>query len=146
MADESDLRITSDLTIPSAELRFETSRSSGPGGQNVNKVESRVAILFDVDSSPTLTTDQKELIRSHLATRMSKKGILRVVAQKHRTQAANRKEVVGRFVQLLEEALEPEATRRATAVPQGTKRRRLDDKKRRGQLKKRRRDPVDWES
>ncbi|MGB5891713.1 MAG: alternative ribosome rescue aminoacyl-tRNA hydrolase ArfB [Thermoanaerobaculia bacterium] len=146
MADESDLRITSDLTIPSAELRFETSRSSGPGGQNVNKVESRVAILFDVDSSPTLTTDQKELIRSHLATRMSKKGILRVVAQKHRTQAANRKEVVGRFVQLLEEALEPEATRRATAVPQGTRRRRLDDKKRRGQLKKRRRDPVDWES
>ncbi|MGB6367147.1 MAG: alternative ribosome rescue aminoacyl-tRNA hydrolase ArfB [Thermoanaerobaculia bacterium] len=146
MADESDLRITSDLTIPSAELRFETSRSSGPGGQNVNKVESRVAILFDVDSSPTLTTDQKELIRSHLATRMSKKGILRVVAQKHRTQAANRKEVVGRFVQLLEEALEPEATRRATAVPQGTRRRRLDDKKRRGQLKKRRRDPIDWES
>ncbi|MGB6852401.1 MAG: alternative ribosome rescue aminoacyl-tRNA hydrolase ArfB [Thermoanaerobaculia bacterium] len=146
MADESDLRITSDLTIPSAELRFETSRSSGPGGQNVNKVESRVAILFDVDSSPTLTTDQKELIRSHLATRMSKKGILRVVAQKHRTQAANRKEVVGRFVQLLEEALEPEATRRATAIPRGTKRRRLDDKKRRGQLKKRRRDPIDWES
>lgn len=146
MADESDLRITSDLTIPSAELRFKTSRSSGPGGQNVNKVESRVAILFDVDSSPTLTADQKKFIRSHLATRMSKKGTLRVVAQKHRSQAANRKEVVGRFVRLLKEALEPEAARRATAVPEGTKRRRLDDKKRRGQLKQRRRDPVDWES
>ena len=146
MADESELRISSDLTIPSAELRFETSRSSGPGGQNVNKVESRVAILFDVDSSPTLTTDQKELIRSHLATRMSKKGTLRVVAQKHRSQAANRKEVVGRFVRLLEEALEPEAPRRATAVPKATKRRRLDDKKRRAQLKNKRRDPIDWES
>ena len=146
MADESELRISSDLTIPSAELRFETSRSSGPGGQNVNKVESRVAILFDVDSSPTLTTDQKELIRSRLATRMSKKGILRVVAQKHRSQAANRKEVIGRFVRLLEEALEPEAPRHTTAVPRAAKRRRLDDKKRRSQLKKKRRGPVDWEN
>ena len=145
MADESDLRISSDLTIPAAELRFETSRSSGPGGQNVNKIESRVVLLFDVDSSPSLTSEQKELIRSHLATRMSKKGILRVVAQKHRTQAANRKEVVGRFVRLLEEALEPETPRRRTAVPKGVKKRRLEDKKRRGQLKKKRRDPVDWE-
>lgn len=146
MADESDLRIGADLTIPSTELRFETSRSSGPGGQNVNKVESRVALLFEVDASPTLTSEQKELIRSHLATRMNKQGTLRVVAQKHRSQAANRKEVVGRFVRLLEEALEAEAPRRATAVPKAAKRRRLDDKKRRGRLKKKRREPVDWES
>lgn len=146
MAEDSTLRIGSKVEIPTAELRFETSRSSGPGGQNVNKVESRVAILFDVASSPSLTTDQKELIRAHLATRMSKKGTLRVVAQKHRTQAANRKEVIGRFVRLLEEALEPAAPRQATAVPKAAKRRRLEDKKRRGRLKKKRREPVDWES
>ena len=146
MADEPDLSISPELTIPSTELRFETSRSSGPGGQNVNKVESRVALLFDVDASPTLTTDQKELIRSHLATRMSKAGTLRVVAQKHRSQAANRKEVIDRFVRLLEEALAPEPPRHATTVPKAAKRRRLEDKKRRGQLKKKRREPVDWES
>lgn len=146
MTDESDLRINSELTIPSAELRFETSRSSGPGGQNVNKVESRVAILFDVASSPSLTTDQKELIRAYLATRMSKKGTLRVVAQKHRSQAANRKEVIDRFARLLGEALEPAAPRQATAVPKAAKRRRMEDKKRRSQLKKKRRGPVDWES
>ena len=146
MSDESDLRIGPDLTIPSTELRFETSRSSGPGGQNVNKVESRVALLFEVDASPTLTSEQKELIRSQLATRMNKQGTLRVVAQKHRSQAANRKEVVARFVRLLAEALEPDAPRRVTTVPKAAKRRRLDDKKRRGRLKKKRREPVDWES
>ena len=146
MADESDLSIGPELTIPSTELRFETSRSSGPGGQNVNKVESRVALLFDVDASPTLTTDQKGLIRSHLATRMSKAGTLRVVAQKHRSQAANRKEVIARFVRLLEEALAPETPRHVTTIPRAAKKRRLEDKKRRSQLKKKRRGPVDWES
>ena len=146
MADQSDLRIASDLITPPGRRGDSPAIHRGPGGQNVNKVESRVAILFDVEASPSLTTDQKELIRSRLATRMSKKGILRVVAQKHRSQAANRKEVIGRFVRLLEEALEPEAPRHTTAVPRAAKRRRLDDKKRRGQLKKKRRDPIDWES
>ena len=145
MPGESDLYIAPGLTIPAAELRFETSRSSGPGGQNVNKLESRVALLFAVDSSPTLTSDQKALIRSRLATRISKKGILRVVAQKHRTQAANRKEVVGRFERLLQEALKPETPRRATRVPEGVKRRRLEDKRRRSLLKKKRRDTADWQ-
>jgi ribosome-associated protein len=145
MADDSDLHIAPGLIIPGTELRFETSRSSGPGGQNVNKVESRVAVLFDVDSSAALSDEQKDRIRLHLATRMSKRGTLRVVAQKHRSQAANRKAAIERFTRLLQEALEPATPRQATRVPKGAKRRRLEDKRRRSELKKKRRDSGDWE-
>lgn len=145
MPDEADIPIVPGLTIPGSEIRFETSRSSGPGGQHVNKVESRVAVLFDVHSSTALSAEQKGLIRSHLSTRMSKRGILRVVAQKHRSQAANRKEVIERFAGLLRDALEPATPRRTTKVPGMEKRRRLEDKKRRSEVKQKRRSPVDWE-
>ena len=138
------IRINDHITIDESEVRFSTSRSSGPGGQNVNKVETRVTLRFDVDASPSLLPEQKLTIRDRLATRISRDGVLRVVCQKHRTQAANRREVVERFVHLIREALYEAPRRRVTSVPKAAKQQRLDDKKRRGSLKRERTRKPDW--
>ncbi len=145
MVRNEEIAIHPKLTIPESELRFATSRSSGPGGQNVNKVESRVTLLFDIAASPTLSADEKRRIRYRLPTRINKQGVLRVVAQKHRTQAANRQEATSRFAELLAEALKEAVPRKATVVPTRVQRRRLDDKRRQSQLKKKRQSPLEWE-
>lgn len=132
------------LDIPTDELFFDTSRSSGPGGQNVNKVESRVTLRYDLASSPSLSDEQKALIRTKLATRVNREGVLRVSSQRHRTQAANRRAATERFAELLREALTVEPPRRATRVPRVSRRRRIDDKRRRADLKQKRREPTDW--
>ena len=131
------------LTIPERELHFVTSRSSGPGGQNVNKVESRVTLAFDIASSPTLTSEQKALVLERLANRINQSGVLRVVSQKHRTQAANRRAAVERFVTLLRDALRVDAPRTPMAVPAVERRRRREDKRRRARLKRERRPSDD---
>ncbi len=121
------------------ELRFTYSRSSGPGGQNVNCVETRVTLLFDVFGSPSLTAEQKRRIASRLATRINKEGILRVIAQRHRTREANRRAATERFEELLTAALRIQRHRRKTRVPRNARRRRLEGKRRRGELKRLRR-------
>jgi ribosome-associated protein len=131
------------LEIPDSELTFATSRSSGPGGQNVNKVESRVTLHFDVAGSSSLTDAQRERIASRLATRINKAGVLRVVAQQHRTQAANRQAAVERFASLLAEALRRAPRRKPTRPSTAAKRRRLEAKRRRSRLKAERRPPGD---
>ena len=123
-------------SIAEYELRFTYSRSSGPGGQNVNRVETRVTLLFDVLGSPSLTEGQKRRIESRLATRINKEGILRVVSQRHRTREANRRAAAERFEELLAGALRRERPRRKTRVPREARRRRLEGKRRRGQLKR----------
>lgn len=132
------IQITDDLAIPDEELSFQTSRSGGPGGQNVNKLETRVTLRFDLAGSPSLTEEQRERLRERLATRVTKTGELRVTSQKHRTQAANREASVERFVELLKEALAEEAPRRPTKMPKAAKRRRIQAKRRRGKVKKER--------
>ena len=84
------LDIGGGVRIPADELSYRTSRSSGPGGQHVNKVETRVTVLFDLDGSPSLSEAQKERVRERLPTRITKAGVLWVVSQKHRSQKANR--------------------------------------------------------
>lgn len=133
-----DLRIRDDLVIPEAEISWATSPSSGPGGQNVNKVETRVTLRFDLASSPSLQEEHKERIRERLAGRINKAGVLRVTSQKHRTQAANRQAARERFAELLAEALEPRAPRKRTRVPGAAKRRRVQAKRRRGEIKRQR--------
>ncbi len=130
--------INDDISIPESELSFTASRSSGPGGQNVNKVSTRITLRFDLDASPQLTAEQKEQIRERLATRISKLGVLSVSAQRERSQSANREAATERFAELLRAALEVEPERRPTRVPRGVDRRRLQDKHKRSQVKRRR--------
>ncbi len=125
-------------TIDLDELAFDFTRASGPGGQNVNKVSTRVTLRFDLDGSPSLTARQKSRIREALATRISQDGILRVVASRHRTQAANREAAIDRFVELLTEALRPRKRRKKTTVPAAAKRRRREQKTQRSATKQNR--------
>ena len=136
MKDDSLLEIRTDLRIPSAEISFTSSRSSGPGGQNVNKVSTRVTLLFNVAASPSLTKAQKERLGERLGTRISQAGLLQINSQEHRSQLRNRQAALERFVHLLREALRRPRPRRATRKPRRAKEERLRQKKQRGQLKK----------
>ena len=135
------LPITDDVAIDETELSFEFSRSSGPGGQNVNKVETRVTVLFDVAASAGLDDPQKERILTELANRITKDGVLRVTSDVHRTREANRRDALQRFVELLAEALEEKAPRKPTRTPRRAKKRRLEEKRQRGETKRLREPP-----
>jgi ribosome-associated protein len=126
------------IEIPEQELVFKTSRSSGPGGQNVNKVSTRVTVLFDVANTACLSDSQKKRALKKLATRASKAGVIRVVSQRYRTQKANRRAAVERLQELLRKALSIKPVRKKTWVPMWAKERRLEEKKRRGTLKRER--------
>ncbi|HPC96140.1 MAG TPA: alternative ribosome rescue aminoacyl-tRNA hydrolase ArfB [Sedimentisphaerales bacterium] len=138
------LDIVGGVQISESELLFKASRSGGPGGQNVNKLNTRMTLLFDVAGSPSLSGEQKRRVRSELATRIDRHGILRVVSQRFRTQQANRQAAIERFVRLLADALVPQPVRKETKVPAGARQRRLEDKKHRSRIK-RHRTHRDWE-
>ncbi len=132
------LAINPRVWIPLAELNFSFSRSSGPGGQNVNKVSTRVTLTFDVRSSKALSAAQKARVLDRLHTRIDSSGVLRVSASRHRTQAANRRTVLARFVELLADAFTPRTPRVATRVPAGAVARRLREKTHRSERKRQR--------
>ena len=129
--------ILEDLDIPGGELTFTTSRSSGPGGQNVNKVNTRVTLLFEVES-PSLSEQQRQAVRTRLAGRINREGVLRVVSQRHRTQLANRETAVQRFADLLREALAEEPERVPVRLPETVNEKRLEAKRRRSRTKRER--------
>jgi ribosome-associated protein len=132
------IEIAENTSLREDELAFKTSRSSGPGGQNVNKLNTRVMALFDVMGSASLSDEQKRQIAGKLVTRIDQRGILHVASQKHRSQEANRRAAVERLRQLLQEALTPVPIRHKTKVPAAARRRRLDEKKQRSRLKNQR--------
>jgi ribosome-associated protein len=129
------IEIAPGLALADAEVRFVASRSQGPGGQNVNKVASRVTLLFDVDGAPSLTESQRRRLRERLPGRISGDGILRVSSQRHRSQAANRRAALERFAALLAEALRPRTSRVATRPTAASRERRIADKRRRAYVK-----------
>jgi ribosome-associated protein len=137
------IEVAPGLLIPDQELGFAASRSGGPGGQNVNKVSSKVTLTFDVAHSPSLSEAQRRRILERLATRITKDGVLQVTSQRHRTQGANREAAMERFVELLRWALAEEAPRVPTRVPRQARERRLDEKKRHSRTKRERTAPID---
>jgi ribosome-associated protein len=121
------------------EIAFQTSRSSGPGGQNVNKVESRVELRWNLDQSQVLTPIQKQLILEKIAGQLTTEGYLLVVAQDDRSQLRNKEIALARFHELLQKSLRRPKPRRATRPSAGAVRQRLEGKKRQGEKKANRR-------
>ncbi|HXG59625.1 MAG TPA: alternative ribosome rescue aminoacyl-tRNA hydrolase ArfB [Thermoanaerobaculia bacterium] len=130
-----DLELGGGVVVSAGLLRASASRSGGPGGQNVNKVETRVTIEVFVDALP-LDDEQRSLVRRRLATRINRDGILRVTSQSERSQLANRDRALERMEELLRAAITPPKRRRKTRVPARAKRQRIEEKKRRGETKR----------
>jgi ribosome-associated protein len=132
--------ITNSVGIPQEELFFKASRSSGPGGQNVNKLNTKITLFFNIKESESFSDSQKNLISDRLSSRIDKEGFIRIVSRKHRTQKANRIAAIERLQNLLSDAIITRPLRIKTKIPYSKKQKRLDDKKRRGYLKKQRAD------
>lgn len=123
------LVVNEHLSIPEEELDVSFARSGGPGGQNVNKVSSKVVLRFDVTRSPTLSEEQRKRILARLANRIDGDGILMVTAQEHRSQPLNREAATARLAALLAQALKVQRKRVKTRVPKAAVERRLDGKR-----------------
>lgn len=139
-----DLRISRRLTIPSAELAWRFSRAGGPGGQHVNRSETRVELRWNVAESAAPTDFQRELLLERLASRIDADGTLRVVSTDSRSQLTNRRHAAERMQALLLEALRPQRVRRKTKPSRAARERRLKAKNERSERKKDR-GRKDWE-
>jgi ribosome-associated protein len=120
------------------EISFEFFRSSGPGGQNVNKVATAVRLRFDVRRSPSLTPDVKERLLRLAANRATDDGVLMIEARRFRTQERNRQDAIQRLMGWIERACQTPRQRRATRPTAASRQRRLEAKKRQGAAKRRR--------
>lgn len=132
--DGESIRVTRSLALPLAEVELRTSRSSGPGGQHAQKTETRVEAVFDVERSATLSDAQKRRVAVRLGP------VVRAVAQDERSQARNRDLALARLAEQLQEALRVRRPRVPTKPTAAAQERRLESKKRRGQVKRLRRD------
>src|SRR5690606_36651671 len=129
------VEITPTLSIPLSELAMTFVRSSGPGGQNVNKVATAVQLRFDVPNSPSLPEPVKTRLLARAGARATREGVLVITADRHRTPPLNRADAIARFADLVRAATAVPRTRRPTRPTLASKRRRLDSKTRRGAVK-----------
>jgi len=137
--------ITDTIAIDDAELSESFVRSSGPGGQNVNKVSSAVQLRFDVRHSPSLPNDVAVRLMRLAGKRLTKEGVIVIIAQQHRTQERNRADARERLFALIRQAAVRPVPRRATKVPKAQKRKRIEGKKHRSAIKSLRRGKPSFE-
>lgn len=135
------LRIDRSLVIPEAELKERFTPAGGPGGQHANKASTRVELVWNVARSSAVTPLQRERLLEKLANRVDSEGNLRIVSDSERSQLRNRAEAERRLVHLVAGALRRERTRRPTRPTKGSQEKRLEEKKRRSEIKRARRDP-----
>ena len=128
------------LIIPDllSEFQFLTSRSSGPGGQNVNKVNSKVELRFDIQNSSLLSEEQKEILLAKLSTKISSEGILSIVSQRDRSQLTNKEDAIRKFYVLISKALKPLKHRKSTRPTKGSVEKRLTGKRIKAEIKQNR--------
>ncbi|MFI5338704.1 MAG: alternative ribosome rescue aminoacyl-tRNA hydrolase ArfB [Candidatus Methylomirabilales bacterium] len=133
------IQVNRGIAIDESEMHFDFLRASGPGGQNVNKVSTAVRLRFDVLACSSLPEDVRARLMGLAGRRVGADGVLRIEARRFRTQEANRRDAIERFVQLLRRAVEKPRARRTTKPSAASRMRRLEAKRRRGQAKQARR-------
>ena len=123
------IAIMAGVEIPESELEFIASRSGGPGGQNVNKVSSRITLRFDLERTTALTAEQRQRVRQKLSSRISNEGVLQISSQRTRSQDLNREDAVARFAELLRGALHEDRARVKTKATRSAREERLKEKR-----------------
>jgi ribosome-associated protein len=139
------IRITDTISIDESELMESFVRASGPGGQNVNKVSSAVQLRFDARRSPSLTNEVALRLMRLAGKRVTKDGVIVIIAQQHRTQERNREDARARLVSLIRQAAVRPTPRRPTKVPKAQRRERLEAKRHRSGIKSQRRPGSAWD-
>jgi ribosome-associated protein len=124
-----------------SELTFKTSRSSGPGGQHVNKVNTKVELRFDIPNSALLNDDEKEILLQKLKNKITGEGVLIIISQHSRSQIKNKEKAIEQFYRLIQKALTPTKKRIATKTPLRVHKKRLENKLKRSEIKESRKPP-----
>jgi ribosome-associated protein len=133
------IRVTDDISIDEREIEESFVRASGPGGQNVNKLSTAVQLRFDVRGSPSLQEEVRRRLERLAGARLTRDGVLVVIAQRHRTQGRNRGDALDRLVELIRRAAIAPRLRRPTRPTKASRERRIESKKRRSGIKRLRR-------
>ncbi len=139
------IEINSSLQLDDSEITMEFIRSSGPGGQNINKVATAVQLRFELRKSTSLSIDVKDRLAKLAGRRLTDDGILIIEAKRFRTQEKNRSDALLRLVALIQKAVEPPKPRHATRPTLASKTERIQSKKLRGKLKETRQNPGNWD-
>jgi ribosome-associated protein len=136
------IRVNAQISIDEREIEESFVRASGPGGQNVNKLATAVQLRFDVRGSPSLSAETRARLERLAGTRLTRDGVLVIIAQRHRTQARNRADARERLIDLIRRAAAVPIKRRATRPTKASRERRIEGKKRRAGIKLRRSRPA----